>query len=211
MSETYDADVIIAGAGMTGATLALALASAGLKSILIDPQDFKVQIAPEYDGRSSAIAWSTFRQWLEIGVGEALVPNAQRIEQILVTDAQTPGAAAAGGLGLFLRFDAEEIASVSAGEPLGYMIENRHSRAALAQAVTAAGITVLAPARVSAVSADGGAAVVTLEDGRVLRAPLCVGAEGRACRCGQEVSFSPRPRRGARSWQAVVARLRKAN
>ncbi len=165
---------------MTGATLALALSSAGLKTILIDPQVFEVQTAPAFDGRSSAIAWSTFRQWLEIGVGQALVPDAQRIEQILVTDAQTPGAAAGRGLSLFLRFDAEEIASVSAGEPLGYMVENRHTRVALAQAVKAAGIEVLAPARLAGVEAIGSAAVATLEDGRVLRAPLCVGAEGRA-------------------------------
>jgi len=177
--STYDADVIIAGAGMAGATLALALNSAGVKTILIDPQVFEIQTAPEFDGRASAIAWSTFRQWMEIGVGEALVPHAQRIEQILVTDDPTPGAAAGPGMGLFLRFDAAEISDASGGEPLGYMIENRHARAALAQAVTAAGIEVLAPARVVCVNVEGPAAVVTLEDGRTLRAPLAVGAEGR--------------------------------
>ena len=37
MAETFDADVIIAGAGMAGATLALALKSAGLEPLLIDP------------------------------------------------------------------------------------------------------------------------------------------------------------------------------
>ena len=111
--STYDADVIIAGAGMAGATLALALNSAGVKTILIDPQVFEIQTAPEFDGRASAIAWSTFRQWMEIGVGEALVPHAQRIEQILVTDDPTPGAAAGPGMGLFLRFDAAEISDAS--------------------------------------------------------------------------------------------------
>ena len=68
-SMTYDADVIIAGAGMTGATLALALASGGLKAVLIDPMVVETQTAPSFDGRASAIAFSSFRQWLQIGVG----------------------------------------------------------------------------------------------------------------------------------------------
>ena len=52
----FDADVIIVGAGMAGMTLALALVSGGLRPLLIDPQTFDAQLAPEFDGRSSAIA-----------------------------------------------------------------------------------------------------------------------------------------------------------
>jgi 2-octaprenyl-6-methoxyphenol hydroxylase len=59
------------------------------------------------------------------------------------------------------------------------MLENRRSRAGLAEAVTAAGLTVLAPASVARVTFGTGVAEVTLADGRVLRAPLVVGAEGR--------------------------------
>ena len=46
MSDVIDADVIIAGAGLTGATLGLALASAGLTPVLVDPQPFDAQVAP---------------------------------------------------------------------------------------------------------------------------------------------------------------------
>src|SRR5580658_5613950 len=94
MGQTLDADVIIAGAGMTGATLGLALASAGLTPVLVDPAPFDAQLAPTFDGRASAIAFSSFRQWRALGLGEALAPHAQRIEQILVTDGRGPGAAA---------------------------------------------------------------------------------------------------------------------
>ena len=127
-------DVIIAGAGMAGATLALALAHGGLRPVLIDPLPFNDQVQPTFDGRSSAIAYSSFRQWRVLGVSEALAPKAQRIEQILVTDATAPGAAARPPVGAFLRFEAAEIGDSSGGEPLGYLIENRHSRAALAAA-----------------------------------------------------------------------------
>ena len=179
MPEVIQADVIIAGAGLTGATLGRALAGAGIEPVLVDPQPFEAQIAPTFDGRASAIAFSSFRQWRALGLGPALEPHAQRIEQIMVTEGRGAGAAAPRPGGAFLRFDAAEIAERCAGEPLGYMIENRVSRAALAEAVTAAGLRVLAPARVASVVYGPAAAEVTLADGRILRAPLVVGAEGR--------------------------------
>ena len=86
MLQTFDADVIIAGAGMAGATLALALKSAGLEPLLIDPIVFDAQLAPTFDGRSSAIAFASFRQWRTLGLADDIEPHAQRIEQILVTD-----------------------------------------------------------------------------------------------------------------------------
>ncbi|HEY2753649.1 UbiH/UbiF/VisC/COQ6 family ubiquinone biosynthesis hydroxylase [Phenylobacterium sp.] len=174
-----DVDVIIAGAGIAGATLALALNQAGLKPLLIDPVVFDAQIAPTFDGRASAIAYAAFRQWRALGLGAALEPHAQRIEQILVTDGQTPGPASSGTGPFFLRFDSTEIADSSDGEPLGYLLENRHIRAALAAAVIDAGIEVLAPAKVARAAFGPREAAVTLADGRELRAPVAVGAEGR--------------------------------
>ena len=179
MTTPYDADVIIAGAGMAGATLGLALARAGLKPILIDPVVLSAQTAPSFDGRSSAIAFAAFRQWRSLGLAPALEPLSQRIEQILVTDGRAPGPLARGPGPFFLRFDSEEIADRSGGEPLGYMLENRHTRAALAQALETAGVEVLAPARVTSARFDARAAEVALADGRTLSAPLVVGAEGR--------------------------------
>ncbi|HEY1752238.1 MAG TPA: UbiH/UbiF/VisC/COQ6 family ubiquinone biosynthesis hydroxylase [Caulobacteraceae bacterium] len=173
------ADVIVAGAGMTGTTLGLALASAGLDVVLVDPQPFEQQLAPSFDGRASAIAFSSFRQWRALGLGDLIEPHAQRIEQILVTDGRGPGPAGARPDGAFLRFDAAEIARGAEGEPLGYMLENRIIRASLAQAVTRAGLTVLAPARVVSMEFGPAAVDVTLDDGRRLVAPLIVGAEGR--------------------------------
>jgi 2-octaprenyl-6-methoxyphenol hydroxylase len=155
MNATLDADVIIAGAGMAGATLALALAQGGLRPVLIDPQPFAAQLEPAFDGRAAAISFSSFRALDALGVGDGLRPHAQRIEQILVTDGRAAGAASSGPTPFFLRFDAAEIAARVHAEPLGYLVENRRTRAALAQAIEAAGLTVLAPATVAGVEVEG--------------------------------------------------------
>jgi 2-octaprenyl-6-methoxyphenol hydroxylase len=176
-SKPYD--VVIAGAGMTGATFALACAHAGLKCVLVDPQPFETQLAETFDGRASAIAYSSFRQWRVLGAAEALVPHACPIETILVTDGRSPGAAAQPPTPFYLRFDASEIADRAEGEPMGWLIENRRIRSALAEAIAAAGIEVLAPAAVASVERDEAGVDVRLADGRVLRAALVVGAEGR--------------------------------
>jgi 2-octaprenyl-6-methoxyphenol hydroxylase len=179
MQSSASPDVIIAGAGMAGATLALALAQGGITPLLVDPQPFTAQLEPTFDGRASAIAYSSFRAWDAIGVGAAMRPHAQRIEQILVTDGRAPGPATNGVTPFLLRFDSAEIAERVQSEPLGYMLENRRARTALAAALEAAGIEVLAPARVETVETGAGGATVRLADGRSLNAPLVIGAEGR--------------------------------
>ena len=181
MNDTLDVDVVIVGAGMVGASLALALASGGLEVALVDPQTVEAQTAPTFDGRASAISFAAFRQWRALGLAEALEPKAQRIEQIVVTDGKAPGVAAGPALPAFLRFDAAEIADRTGNEPLGYMLENRDIRAGLgAAALAREGVRVLAPAAVAHVDYGPGRAIATLADGRTLRAPLIVAADGRA-------------------------------
>ena len=179
MADTERYDIVIAGAGLTGAAFALAAAQAQLKVVMIDPQPFSDQLAPTFDGRSTAVAFSTFRMLDALGLGESLRPHACRMDHILVTDGRRPGAASRSASPAFLRFDADEIGGRTGGEPLGYMVENRRIRAALAEAVTRAGIAVRAPASVASVETDAGKATVTLADGSTLIAPLVVGAEGR--------------------------------
>ena len=179
MSRTPTHDVIIAGAGLAGASFALAAAQGGLKVVVVDPQPFSAQLAPTFDGRSTAIAWSTFRMLETLGLGEALRPHACRMDHILVTDGRRPGAASKAASPAYLRFDAEAIGDGNGGEPLGYMVENRRIRVALAEAVGRSDVEVRAPARVLSVESGPGLATVTLDDGSVLSAPLVVGAEGR--------------------------------
>src|SRR5690349_3153135 len=96
-------DVVIAGAGMAGATLALALAQAGVKVAVIDPR-VPDPDPGEFDGRATAVAYAGFRIWRALGLGEPMAREAQRIETVLVADGPGPGAAAAKRLPATLRF-----------------------------------------------------------------------------------------------------------
>ena len=185
MAAHMDADVIIAGAGIAGATMALALNQAGLKAILIDPVVFDAQVAPTFDGRSSAIAYAAFRQWKALGLAADLEPHAQRIEQILVTDGHDPGRGVerADAVLPALRLSRDRRFR-SDGEPLGYLLENRHIRAALAQGragdagIDGAGARPRSPSRGLRIRPRS-AVDVWIRWPRSLHAPLVVGAEGR--------------------------------
>jgi 2-octaprenyl-6-methoxyphenol hydroxylase len=172
-------DVLIAGGGLAGATLALALKQAGLTPLVVDPQPPAETLAPTFDGRSTAVAFSTFRMLKALGMGEALTPHACRMDRILVTDGRRPGAASPPPSPAFLRFDADEIADRTDGEPLGYLIENRRIRLAQAGAMARAGVDLRAPARLVELNLERDGVTARLDDGTAVRAPLVVAADGR--------------------------------
>jgi len=84
-----DPQVVIAGGGMVGLTLSLALAQGGLRVLLADPLPLSTMLAAEFDGRVSAISYSSARMLDVLGVWTALRKNAEPIRDILVTDAKT--------------------------------------------------------------------------------------------------------------------------
>lgn len=168
-------EIFVAGGGMTGLTLGLALASAGLDVVVADSEVASTQVAPAYDGRASAIAYASFRMWDALGLGPVLLPHAQRIEKILVTDGRVRG----GPSLLSLHFDRRELDARPEGEALGYMLENRRTRVALNEAAAKAKLKVVAPVAVTGHAPDSSGVTVTLKDGRTARASVVVGAEGR--------------------------------
>jgi 2-octaprenyl-6-methoxyphenol hydroxylase len=185
MSEpTLRYDVVIAGAGPAGATLALALAKAGLKVAIVDAEALETRLAPSFDGRAWAVAWGNVLQFKALGVAEAMEPHAQAVGRILVTEGPEPAAAAGPARPVFLEFDAADVAEF-AGAPLAWMLENRHLRAAVNTALETAGVHAFAPARVTGMEADARAARVQLADGRVLEAALAVAADGKNSRLRQ--------------------------
>lgn len=166
MPAPASADVLISGGGLIGQTLALALAAHGLSSIIVDPADPATTLAPDFDGRASAIASASWQMMQAIGVAPHLEGHGCPIERIWVSDGLKPG----------------EIDFAPADEDgfLGIMFENRRLRHAFATAVAAQPlITVHAPATTGAIERDAHRATVTLADGTHLCAPLLAVCEGR--------------------------------
>ncbi|RZM01797.1 MAG: ubiquinone biosynthesis protein UbiH, partial [Sphingomonas sp.] len=160
------ADVIILGGGLVGLTLALALDAHGLTSIVVDPADPATILAPGFDGRASAVASASWRMLAAIGVAARLEGHGCPIRRIAVRDGLQPRA---------LNFDPPE-----GDDPLGIMVENKLLRRTLHEAAAgAAGVRLLQPATPAVTERGPHGVTVTLADGRVLKAPLLVAAEGR--------------------------------
>jgi len=161
-----DTDVIILGGGLVGATLALALDAHGLGSIVIDPADPAVMLAPGFDGRASAIASASGRMLDAIGIGAALAGHGCAIRHIRVSDGLEPGK-------LDFRPDAGDGA-------LGTMYENKRLRTALFEAATAARhVDLRMQTRAVDVVRGPAGVVATLDSGAIVTAPLLIAAEGR--------------------------------
>ena len=79
-------DAIICGGGMVGLTLGLALARGGLQVVVVDSLAPAGTVAPEFDGRVSALAYANVRMLQVLGVWSHLAVHAQPIREILVSD-----------------------------------------------------------------------------------------------------------------------------
>ena len=55
-TSLIEADVAIIGGGLAGLTLALGLEQAGVRIALVDSLPVDDRLAPEFDGRASALA-----------------------------------------------------------------------------------------------------------------------------------------------------------
>jgi 2-octaprenyl-6-methoxyphenol hydroxylase len=160
------ADVIILGGGLVGLSLAAALDASGLSSIIVDPADPELRKDAAFDGRTSALSSSSKRMFDTIGISEHFRVPGCPIRRIEVADGLDPGG---------LAFDPGED-----DEPLGWMNENRHLRAALlARAEAGKNVWLMWKAKPATVERGDHGVTVRLEDGRVIGAPLLVAAEGR--------------------------------
>ncbi len=159
-------DVIILGGGLVGLALASALDSSGLSAIVVDPADPDLRKDSSFDGRTSAVSSSSMRMLTATGVADHFPVPGCPIRKIQVADGLEPGG---------LAFEPAED-----DEPLGWMHENCHLRAALrARAEAGKNLWLLWKSGATDVERGDDNVVVRLDDGRKLCAPLVVGAEGR--------------------------------
>jgi len=171
-------DAAIIGGGMVGGTLAAALAQAGLSVALVDRADPAALTEDAYDGRTSAIAHATHRLLQALGLWARMVPHAEPILDIRVSD---------GPSLLFLHYDHRELGE----DPLGYIVENRHIRRAQLQRHGALErLRVMAPAELASHAIEPGGVAVELADGRAFTASVLIAADGTESRLRREANIA---------------------
>ena len=159
-------DLVILGGGLVGMTLALAAATKGFSSHVIDRADPAELTAEGFDDRATAISTASWHLFENIGIAAELEQFACDIASIAVTDQNKPG-----------RLD---FVPGEGGGTLGRMFPNRRLRLALFEAAAKEPLinwSSLATVTERQRSEYGVAAV--LADGRKFKGRLMIAAEGR--------------------------------
>lgn len=163
------ADLIIVGAGMVGSALALALKDSGLDILLIDGSPLSVKpfdAEAAFEPRVSALSAASQRILDRLGAWPGVVARrASPYGEMQVWDGTGTGA---------IHFSA---ASVHA-DVLGHIVENRVVQDALLEPLHDSGIGLMPNARLEHLRHSGDDWLLTLVDGRQLRAPLVIAADG---------------------------------
>ena len=162
-----EVDVLIAGGGLVGGSLAVGLVEGGMTVAVVDNLSQKDVVDAGFDGRAAAIAISSKKALNSLGLWKKIEPEASPIKEIRVSDADSI---------FFLHFDHKDVET----EAFGYMVENRNFRKSLvARFDMLENLTLLAPNTITNVERNSGDVQATLADGKIVTAKLIVGAEGR--------------------------------
>ena len=172
MTAEIECDVLIVGGGLVGLSLGIMLSGGGASVAVVDRAPPESLRDDALDGRASAIARGSQQALEAAGIWPGMAAEAQPILEIRVSDGQVGRRASA----LFLHYDHEAVG----GEPLGFMVENRVTRRALAACLAEhPTLAHLAPAEVAEIQRGRTKVEARLADGRRITARLLVGADGR--------------------------------
>ncbi len=163
------ADVLIVGAGMVGSALALALQGSGLDVVVVDGGPLSVKpFDPQssFEPRVSALSAASQRILQRLDVWEGIAARrASPYGQMHVWDGSGTGE---------IHFSASSVHA----EVLGHIVENRVVQDALLERLHDSDIGLLGNARLEHMRHSGDDWLLTLADGRQLRAPLVIAADG---------------------------------
>lgn len=164
-----DTDILVAGGGMVGAALAVALQGTGLHVTVVEAVAPQAPAQPSFDDRSTALAYTSRRILEALDTWRWVAPAACPIEHVHVSQQRR--------LGITRLHASEENLPA-----LGYVVPNRVLGHALVNAMQQAEhVDFLSPSRVSGVQREADRVDVTLESAggaHQVAAKLLVVADG---------------------------------
>ncbi len=171
-------DLVIAGGGLAGASLACAAGVTGRRVAIIESFAVDDERQPSFDERTIALTLSSRRVFEAIGAWAAVADEAGAIESIHVSDRGRFGAA---------RLDRRHVGA----EALGYVVPTRAlGRALTARIGTMDNVELLCPATAERLEQGAGPVAVHTTDGRRLQAPLLVLADGGRSTLGRQAGLA---------------------
>lgn len=163
------ADLLIVGAGMVGSALALALQNSGLNILVVDGSPLSVgpfDANASFEPRVSAVSAASQRILQRLNVWDGIVSRrASPYGDMEVWDGSGTG---------HVHFSASSVHA----DVLGHIVENRVIQDALIERLHEGDVGLLANARLEQMRRSGDDWLLTLADGRKLRSPLVVAADG---------------------------------
>lgn len=176
----HHTELLIAGGGLVGNALALALAKGGMQICVVDPLPESQQLDTRFDGRTSAISIGSVRILERIGAWQHMQAGASPILDIRVCDQDKPG---------YVHYHYRDVGN----EPFGYILENQNLRRGLyTELASTPNITRIVPDSVVGFTRSEGAITGQLASGGTVRSRLLMAADGRFSSLREQAGISQR-------------------
>jgi 2-octaprenyl-6-methoxyphenol hydroxylase len=166
-------DILVAGGGYVGLSVAVSIKKAA-PHLNVMVADGAPEGAWQRDGRASAIAAAASRMLSALGLWDEMLPHAQPINKMIITDSRTSDPVRP----VFLTFDGE----VGKDEPFAHMIPNPAMVGPLLKAAKELGVEMKFSTSVETFSAGPASVSAKLSTGETIEARLLVACDGARSR-----------------------------
>ncbi len=160
MNSTYDADVLVVGAGPTGLTLAASLVARGIATTVVDRQASGANTS-----RAAVVNARSLEVLESLDVARRLVKEGVQAPRFSIRDRAR-------------RLIPIDFSALPSAYPYSLMIPQSTTERLLLERLTELGGTVLRPKTLTSIEQDVDGVTASFDDGDVIRARYAVGADG---------------------------------
>lgn len=189
-------DVIIAGGGLAGLTMAARIGSAGLDVLVVEREAQAKMTSTAFDGRTTAIAYGSTKILDACGVWEKIKDSTCPIDDIRVADQRSALTLDFESKDLFLRdasAPSDATGHATGDAAFGYIVENTIFRTALFERLTELkNVRLACPVSIQDIHYKDDGVTLALDDGSMPNAKLLIAADGKKSFCREHAGIKAR-------------------